>query len=587
MANQNSDRESSFRIDPSHTTHSVDDEIIHLDENGVVPSWLVSLKDPLLANLIRPSPEHCHNSVINNTIPHGAIDDKSISQIDHSPHSTTMTSERFDPASSHETDFQEEFPFDDTLFTPESTDSIHMSHINIVDASLNETPPDDGPPNFQDDALINDGAITSNSLENHHPKLVIHHPTKEFGIEFCFNSPLRFDPGWHHLCDPIFPDNQIMTRIENHDNIQEVPINYDAMNRYDEMTDNDHVILPTPPLESKLHTFEDDSQFNYDHLDPCRPVQKVDLSMVRNDIQGITVFTQNLEGDEETISPFTHPPFVPDERGENVSHDFNLNHVDEDISSIFKVSQPICDPYHKHSSEDGNQLDEAIRFENDSLVANEVTSHNASVEISLPKPSLVHNDVRHNTQREPNICTIMSNDRILNPRQKTFPKDDKFSIREPFPCQSICEPHVIFGFVKVSNYAKNATDSIGKGTKHNTFNDDADRKDDYPLNPNYELHPLTVRHASIFDNIDCDRSFVDFIWQSWIEHGDSVIRANQTWLCLHLRTLPSSYNQFQSRVTKPFITVATYSTQSVDRSYSRNENDNPIDVTQYPKNHPP
>ena len=95
--------------------------------------------------------------------------------------------------------------------------------------------------------------------------------------------------------------------------------------------------------------------------------------------------------------------------------------------------------------------------------------------------------------------------------------------RIPSPRQSIREPHVIFASRKLPNYAKNATDSIGKGTKHNTFNDNADCKDDYSFNPNYEPHPLTVRHASIFDSNDFDRSFEDFIWQSWIEHIDNVI----------------------------------------------------------------
>jgi len=203
-----------------------------------------------------------------------------------------------------------------------------------------------------------------------------------------------------------------MTRIENHVNIQEIPINPDEMNRCDEMTDHDHDIFPKPPLESKLSPFEDNPQLNYDHLDPCHPVHKIDLSMVRNDIQGVTVFTQNLEGDEEAVSPFTHPPFIHDERGENLSYDtnlgpddkseevspFNLNNVDEGISSVFKVSQPIYDDYPEHSSEDCDQLVETINFEDSSLVSNEVTSNNTSVEIGLPKPSLVHNDVRPNTQ---------------------------------------------------------------------------------------------------------------------------------------------------------------------------------------------
>lgn len=262
------------------------------------------------------------------------------------------------------------------------------------------------------------------------------------------------------------------------------------MNHFDEMTDNDHVILPKPPLESKLPTFEYDPQSNYDHLDPYHLVHKVNLLMVRN-IQGVTIFTQNLEGDEEEISPFTHPPFILDERGENLSHDTNfghddkseevspsnLNNVDEGISSIFKVSQPIYDDYHEHSSKDCDQSVEAIISRNNSLVANEVTSKNTSVEMSRSKPSLVHNHVRPHTQREPNLCTTMRIDCIPSPRQ------------------SIREPQDIFAFRKLPNYPKNTTDSREKGTKHFVFNDNTNFKDDHSSNPNHEPHPLTVRHA--------------------------------------------------------------------------------------------
>jgi len=84
------------------------------------------------------------------------------------------------------------------------------------------------------------------------------------------------------------------------------------------MIDNHQVILPKPPLESKLPTFEDDPQSSHDNLDPCHLVHKADLSMGRNDIQVVKIFAQNHKGDKEAIYPFTHAPSINDEYKENL-----------------------------------------------------------------------------------------------------------------------------------------------------------------------------------------------------------------------------------------------------------------------------
>jgi len=43
---------------------------------------------------------------------------------------------------------------------------ISMSHINVIDSSWNETPPDDEPVNSQGDTLINDEVVKGNSPED-------------------------------------------------------------------------------------------------------------------------------------------------------------------------------------------------------------------------------------------------------------------------------------------------------------------------------------------------------------------------------------------------------------------------------------
>jgi len=58
-------------------------------------------------------------------------------------HKIMTSSDKFKLTSSPETHLHEEFPFDDSLFVLESTNSIPTSYINIVDSILNEIMFDD------------------------------------------------------------------------------------------------------------------------------------------------------------------------------------------------------------------------------------------------------------------------------------------------------------------------------------------------------------------------------------------------------------------------------------------------------------
>jgi len=181
-----------------------------------------------------------------------------VSQIDHLPHLTIKTGERLEPTLSPKIYLHEEFPFDDTLFTPGSTNSIPASCVNIIDSILNEIPLDDEYFESQDDALIIDEFSLRNSSRDHHTNSVIHCSTKLIGTNAYFDYPPRFDHGWHHCRDPISLDNPIMTKVENHDNLHELLINHAMMTCCDMMIKNDKVVFSRSPLESKLYTFEDD-----------------------------------------------------------------------------------------------------------------------------------------------------------------------------------------------------------------------------------------------------------------------------------------------------------------------------------------
>lgn len=126
---------------------------------------------------------------------------------------TITTSERFETTSSPETYLHQEFPFHDSLLTPESTNSIPTSYINIIDSILNETPLDDESPQSQDEISINDEFSFRNLARDHHTNMIIHCSAKVTGTNAYFDYPPRFDHSQHHRHDPISLDNLIMTKV--------------------------------------------------------------------------------------------------------------------------------------------------------------------------------------------------------------------------------------------------------------------------------------------------------------------------------------------------------------------------------------
>jgi len=128
--------------------------------------------------------------------------------------------------------------------------------------------------------LYDDQLALTNSFTDHHTSLVIHFSTKVIGANAYFDYPPRFDHGFPHFHEPVPFNNPIATKVEDHENLHELPTNHVTMNCYDPMVNNDKVVFPRLPLDSNPYTFEVDSDPNYDDYDHC------DLACETNFLKG-------------------------------------------------------------------------------------------------------------------------------------------------------------------------------------------------------------------------------------------------------------------------------------------------------------
>ena len=130
------------------------------------------------------------------------------------------------------------------------------------------------------------------------------------------------------------------------------------------MVNNEKVVFPRNPLQSKPHALEDDPYLKCDHNDHFDLVLETDMSIGENFFPTIVLFNQIPEVNEGEIPPITPPPPIYDEYKEIFSHDVGFDHDekskevspanqdddDEGISLIPNVSQPLYDDYHEPSS---------------------------------------------------------------------------------------------------------------------------------------------------------------------------------------------------------------------------------------------